>query len=123
MAVIDQNEDQKDVEFACKKMAIVPTTLAAFESLTFPLVQEVVILADFQCKRCQDRVADILSRLNGEADSVEISLMEKKVKITLTRKHPIVAKIWESKLRPIENYKNSANKLTIVKRMFRSSSS
>nr|GEW69497.1 RNA-directed DNA polymerase, eukaryota [Tanacetum cinerariifolium] len=81
-------EDQKDVEFACKKMAIVPTTLAAFESLTFPLVQEVVLLADFQCKRCQDRVADIVSRLNGEADSVEISLMEKKVTITLTRKHP-----------------------------------
>ncbi|GJW21145.1 hypothetical protein Tco_0031767, partial [Tanacetum coccineum] len=69
MAVIDQNEDQKDVEFACKnmnKMAIIPTTLATFESLTFPLVQEVVLLADFRCKRCQDRVADILSRLNGK---------------------------------------------------------
>nr|GEY51620.1 putative heavy metal-associated domain, HMA [Tanacetum cinerariifolium] len=64
MAIIGQNEDQNDVKFACKKMNIVPTTLATFESLTFPLVQEVVLLADFQCERCQDRVADILSRLN-----------------------------------------------------------
>ncbi|PWA95379.1 hypothetical protein CTI12_AA051440 [Artemisia annua] len=123
MAVIDQNEDQKDDEFACEKMAIVPTTLATIESLTFPLVQEVVLLADFQCKRCQDRVADIVSRLNGEADSVEISLMDKKVTITLTRKHPRVAKIRENKFQPISVYKNPANKPSIVKRMFRSSSS
>ncbi|GKE83015.1 hypothetical protein Tco_1553015, partial [Tanacetum coccineum] len=47
-----------------KKLAKVPTTLASIESLTFPLVHEVVLLADYRCTMCQDRVADIVSRLN-----------------------------------------------------------
>nr|GEU59798.1 hypothetical protein [Tanacetum cinerariifolium] len=34
----------------------------------FHRVQEVVLLADFQCKRCQERVADIVSRLKAYVD-------------------------------------------------------
>ncbi|GFQ06963.1 hypothetical protein PHJA_002840400 [Phtheirospermum japonicum] len=41
-------------------------TLAAVESLAVPLVQEVVFLADFGCARCQERVAEILSKMNGK---------------------------------------------------------
>ncbi|KAM0016781.1 hypothetical protein Hdeb2414_s0028g00700461 [Helianthus debilis subsp. tardiflorus] len=65
MVVNDQNEED-DMETEKKnKLAIVPTTLATIESLTFPLVQEVVVSADIRCKNCQDRVAHIVSRLNG----------------------------------------------------------
>ncbi|KAK6157657.1 hypothetical protein DH2020_011905 [Rehmannia glutinosa] len=60
------------------------TTLAAIESLAMPLVQEVVFLADFRCARCQQRVADILSKMNGETQSVMISVLEKKVTLTCT---------------------------------------
>ncbi|XP_024988990.1 uncharacterized protein LOC112523566 [Cynara cardunculus var. scolymus] len=121
MAVVDQKEEVKLRK--SKNMDIVPTTtLATIESLTFPLVQEVVFLADFRCKRCQDRVADIVSRLNGEADSVEISFMEKKVIITLTRRPPRGAKMSENQLQHAAIYKNTTNKSSLVKRMFRSSS-
>ncbi|KAL9998802.1 hypothetical protein Hdeb2414_s0521g00909961 [Helianthus debilis subsp. tardiflorus] len=65
MAAIDHNEEDEEIEFQNNNLAIVPTTLATIESLTFPLVQEVVLLADFRCKSCQDRVADIVSKLNG----------------------------------------------------------
>nr|XP_043626765.1 heavy metal-associated isoprenylated plant protein 45-like isoform X2 [Erigeron canadensis] len=120
MAILDQNEEEKEVEF--DKMAIiVPTTLATIESLTFPLVQEVVLLADFRCKRCQDRVADIVSRLDGEAESMEISLKEKKVTITLSRRHPKVLKMLENELQSVTMYKSPANKCSIVRKMFHSS--
>ncbi|CAH1416881.1 unnamed protein product [Lactuca virosa] len=127
MAVVHQNEEEEEETVFEKKknMAVVPTTLATFESLTFPLVQEVVLLADFQCKRCQDRVADILSRLNGEAESVEFSLTEKKVTVTLNRRHdPRTAKMPENELQNNGIYKNNpSNKFSLVKRMFSSSSS
>ncbi|KAI3763867.1 hypothetical protein L2E82_13865 [Cichorium intybus] len=124
MAIVHQNEEEKEAEFQkTNNMAIVPTTLATIESLTFPLVQEVVLLADFQCKRCQDRVADILSRLNGEAESVEFSLSEKKVTLTLNRRHSRTAKMPEKEIQNNAIYKNPANKLSLVKRMFSSSTS
>ncbi|KAI7751063.1 hypothetical protein M8C21_008372 [Ambrosia artemisiifolia] len=122
MAAINPNEDDEDVEFE-NNLAIVPTTLATIESLTFPLVQEVVVLADFRCKSCQDRVADIVSKLNGEAKSMEISLMEKKVTITLSRRHTKWTKMSENELQPVAIYKNQANKYSLMKRMFCSSSS
>ncbi|KAL1807762.1 hypothetical protein ACET3Z_024752 [Daucus carota] len=65
-------------------------TLASVESLTLPLVQEVVLLADFHCKGCQERVADIMSRMNGVKESVVISVMDKKV--TLTSTYPGIVK-------------------------------
>ncbi|KAK4430197.1 hypothetical protein Salat_1320400 [Sesamum alatum] len=60
------------------------TTLAAVESLAVPLVQEVVFLADFRCARCQKRVAEIMAKMNGETQSVVISVLEKKVTLTCT---------------------------------------
>ncbi|KAI3720009.1 hypothetical protein L6452_20916 [Arctium lappa] len=121
MAVVDQNEEEVKIGKS-NNMAIVPTTLATIESLTFPLVQEVVLLADFRCKNCQDRVADIVSKLNGEADSVEISLMEKRVTITLTRRRPRAVKMSKSKLQQAAIYRNATNKSSLVKRIFCSSS-
>ncbi|KAD4983037.1 hypothetical protein E3N88_19708 [Mikania micrantha] len=67
MAVIDKNDEDEELEFEKDNLAIVPTTLATIESLTIPLVQEVVLLADFRCKSCQDRVAHIVSKLNETA--------------------------------------------------------
>ncbi|KAJ0637991.1 hypothetical protein HanOQP8_Chr17g0680271 [Helianthus annuus] len=64
---MDVNDQNEQVETEKKnKLAIAPTTLATIESLTFPLVQEVVVSADIRCKNCQDRVANIVSRLNGK---------------------------------------------------------
>ncbi|MFS8017817.1 hypothetical protein Hanom_Chr15g01384871 [Helianthus anomalus] len=60
LAAFKEEEPEKS-----KKLVNVPT-LASIESLTFPLVKEVVVLADHRCKMSQDRVADIVSRLNGK---------------------------------------------------------
>ncbi|KAH6805391.1 hypothetical protein C2S51_030222 [Perilla frutescens var. frutescens] len=62
------------------------TTLAAVESLAIPLVQEVVFMADFRCSRCQERVSEIITKMNGETESLVISVLEKKVTLTFT--HP-----------------------------------
>ncbi|KAL3501699.1 hypothetical protein ACH5RR_036148 [Cinchona calisaya] len=66
-----------------------PTTLASIESLAIPLVQEIVFLADFRCAKCQQRVAEIMAKMNGETDSVVVSVLEKKV--TLTYRYPTAA--------------------------------
>ncbi|KAL8268888.1 hypothetical protein R6Q59_002686 [Mikania micrantha] len=123
MAVIDKNDEDEELEFEKDNLAIVPTTLATIESLTIPLVQEVVLLADFRCKSCQDRVAHIVSKLNGEADSMEINLMEKKVTITLSRRHTNRAKMSEYELQPFTIYRNQKNKFSLMKRIFCSTSS
>nr|GEZ13887.1 ubiquitin receptor RAD23d-like [Tanacetum cinerariifolium] len=64
MAAFEHNEEEEPEPEKSKKLAKVPITLASIESLTFPLVHEVVLLADYRCQMCQDRVADIVSRLN-----------------------------------------------------------
>ncbi|KAI8539151.1 hypothetical protein RHMOL_Rhmol09G0159200 [Rhododendron molle] len=58
------------------------SSLASVESLTMPLVHEIVLLADFRCAKCQQRVADIISRMKCEPESVEVSVLEKKVTLT-----------------------------------------
>ncbi|KAJ6324481.1 hypothetical protein OIU76_011728 [Salix suchowensis] len=68
-----------------KNMLYSGTSLASAESLTVPLVQEVVLSADIRCAECQKRVADIMSRMN-ETESVSINVLEKKV--TLTCRYP-----------------------------------
>ncbi|PSR91179.1 NADH-ubiquinone oxidoreductase [Actinidia chinensis var. chinensis] len=65
-----------------KRLLLPRTSLASVESLTMPLIHEVVLLADFQCEECQKRVADIVSRMNGETESVVVSVLEKKVTLT-----------------------------------------
>ncbi|PSR88264.1 Polycystic kidney disease [Actinidia chinensis var. chinensis] len=64
------------------RLLIPRTSLASVESLTMPLIHEVVLLADFQCEECQKRVADIVSRINGETESVVVSVLEKEVTLT-----------------------------------------
>ncbi|XP_071735650.1 uncharacterized protein [Rutidosis leptorrhynchoides] len=124
MAIVDQNEDDEEEHEHenANNMTVVPTTLASFESLTFPLVQEIVLLADFRCKKCQDRVANIVDKLEGEEESVEISLLEKKVTITLTRRHPRAPEMPKNKLQATTLYKNPTNKVSLVRKMFHSSS-
>uniref|UniRef100_A0A5B6YH36 HMA domain-containing protein n=1 Tax=Davidia involucrata TaxID=16924 RepID=A0A5B6YH36_DAVIN len=93
------------------------TSLASIESLTVPLVQEVVLSADFQCAECQKRVADIISRMNGGTDSVVVDVLEKKV--TLTCRYPNIVKVPSQQVATI--YKNPLNKIAIIKWLFRSS--
>lgn len=54
----------------------------------------------------------------GEAESIEISLIEKKVTLTLTRRHPRMVKMLEKELQPFTPYKNNANKFSLVKKLF-----
>uniref|UniRef100_A0A0R0EB57 HMA domain-containing protein n=1 Tax=Glycine max TaxID=3847 RepID=A0A0R0EB57_SOYBN len=48
-----------------KDFPLTRTTLASMESLSLPVVQQVVLSADMQCEKCQKRVADILTKMNG----------------------------------------------------------
>ncbi|PWA97354.1 hypothetical protein CTI12_AA025590 [Artemisia annua] len=76
MAAFEHNEEEEPEPEKSKNLVKVATTLASVECLTFPLVQEVVLLADYQCKMCQDRVADIVSRLNvGPIKDIESGLV------------------------------------------------
>ncbi|CAL1408245.1 unnamed protein product [Linum trigynum] len=63
------------------------SSLASIESLSMPLVQEVVISADIQCVQCQKRVADAISRMSG-TESVTVNLVEKQVTLTCTYPGP-----------------------------------
>ncbi|CAL1392772.1 unnamed protein product [Linum trigynum] len=63
------------------------SSLASIESLSMPLVQEVVISANMQCAQCQKRVADVISRMSG-TESVTVNLVEKQVTLTCTYPGP-----------------------------------
>ncbi|KAH7840642.1 hypothetical protein Vadar_019642 [Vaccinium darrowii] len=95
------------------------TSLASVESLTMPLVQEVVLLADFRCAKCQKRVAEIISRMNGEMESVVVSVLEKKV--TLTCRSFIIPMV-KAPAQPLAAiYKMPLSKVMTMTRLFRSS--
>ncbi|XP_038705374.1 uncharacterized protein LOC120001223 [Tripterygium wilfordii] len=83
-------------------------SLASVESLSMPLVQEVVLSADIRCVQCQNRVAEIMSRMK-ETDSVSVNVLEKKV--TIICRYPAAL------------YKKPVGKAAMVKRIFRSSHS
>ncbi|XP_020213721.1 uncharacterized protein LOC109797955 isoform X1 [Cajanus cajan] len=87
------------------------TTLASLESLSLPTVQEIVISADMQCEKCRKRVADIITKMNAETESVEVNVLEKKV--VLTFRLPTIGKVISQPL----------PKVAIIKRIFRSSQS
>ncbi|KAL6351253.1 hypothetical protein AAG906_031839 [Vitis piasezkii] len=82
------------------------TTLASVESLTMPLIQEVVISADFQCVECQKRIAAIISRMN-EMESVEVNVLEKKVTLTCRPTSQVAA-----------IYRNPFRKVALIKQIF-----
>ncbi|XP_022968296.1 uncharacterized protein LOC111467567 isoform X3 [Cucurbita maxima] len=68
-----------------RKLKIFPhaSSLASIESLSLPLVQEIVFTADIGCAECQKKLANILSKMN-DTESVVVNLLDKKV--ILTRK-------------------------------------
>ncbi|KAI3467109.1 hypothetical protein Pfo_023772 [Paulownia fortunei] len=92
-------------------------TLAAIESLVVPLVQEVVFLADFRCARCQQRVAEMMSKMNGETQSVMISVLEKKVTLTCT--YPNADTLPGRQVASV--HRSSWSKVSLIVRLFRSS--
>ncbi|MCE5166253.1 hypothetical protein HAX54_016445 [Datura stramonium] len=73
---------KKNREDESMRMRNPRVTLASIESLSVPLVQEVVFLADYRCTKCQQRVAQVMSKMNGETKSILISVLEKKVTLT-----------------------------------------
>ncbi|KAF5445159.1 hypothetical protein F2P56_034228 [Juglans regia] len=94
------------------------TSLASVESLSMPLVQEVVLSADIRCAECQRRVADIMSRMN-ETQSVVVNLLEKKVILTYKNASAGKASTHEQAVATI--YRNPLSKVAIIRRIFRSS--
>jgi len=92
------------------------TSLASLESLTMPLVQEVVLSADIRCAECQKRVADIMARMNG-TDSVVVNVLEKKV--TLTSRYAGIGKSSTQQVAAV--YRNPLEKVAMIRRIFRSS--
>ncbi|KAL5759176.1 hypothetical protein ACOSP7_017700 [Xanthoceras sorbifolium] len=97
-----------------KQPLISATSLASVESLSMPLVQEVVLSADISCAECQKRVAQIMSRLN-ETESVLVNVLEKKV--TLTCRYPSVVEVSAQQVAAI--YRNPISKIATIKRLFR----
>ncbi|XP_051145342.1 uncharacterized protein LOC127261161 [Andrographis paniculata] len=103
------------------------TTLAAIESLAIPLVQEVVFLADFKCSRCQQRVAEIMSKMNGETQSVMISVLDKKVTLICTYDNDYDSAAAKNpnpaRRRPLTRvYQNPWTKAVVFLRLLRTSS-
>ncbi|KAK9903810.1 hypothetical protein M0R45_000918 [Rubus argutus] len=95
------------------------TSLASVESLSMPLFQEVVLSADVRCTGCQNRLADMMSKL-GEIESVVVNASEKSV--TLVCRYPSTAAKVPSRLVPAL-HRNPLNKFALIKRILRSSSS
>ncbi|KAF8057232.1 hypothetical protein N665_1262s0008 [Sinapis alba] len=59
------------------------SSLASVASLSMPLIQEIVLSADIRCSDCQEKIADIMSRMI-ETYSILVSVLEKKVTLTCT---------------------------------------
>ncbi|CAI8605127.1 unnamed protein product [Vicia faba] len=88
------------------------SSLASLESLSLPLVQEVVLSADMKCENCQKRVSEIITKMN-ETESIVVNVLEKKVILTFrvsSTRH--VGKVISHKVTP---------KDAIIKRIFRPS--
>ncbi|KAK6921759.1 hypothetical protein RJ641_012266 [Dillenia turbinata] len=98
-----------------KVIGLPRTSLASIESLTLPLVQEVVLAADFRCAECQKRVADMMSKMGG-TESIVVNVLEKTV--TLTCKYPsTIVQIPTKQVAPI--HRNPPSKVAMIRRLFR----
>lgn len=62
---IKRADDHPKQSIGSPDVVIAKTSLASIESLTMPLMQEVVLSADIRCAECQKRVADVMSRMSG----------------------------------------------------------
>ncbi|KAG9136889.1 hypothetical protein Leryth_020615 [Lithospermum erythrorhizon] len=93
------------------------TTLASMESLSMPEVHEVVFLADFRCSKCQERVAEVMSKMNGDMQSVVVSVREKEVTLTCTNSRYNYAS--SNKMSSLYNKRSSSStKLAFIMRLF-----
>ncbi|KAI3433236.1 uncharacterized protein J3R85_007134 [Psidium guajava] len=103
---------------------VTETSLASIESLTMPLMQEVVLSADIRCAECQKRVADVMSRMT-ETESVVVNVLEKKV--TLSCKYPNnrngVKGLRGPRVPVVYRNPLKLNKVAAIRRLFRLSSS
>ncbi|XP_040373496.1 uncharacterized protein LOC112195936 isoform X1 [Rosa chinensis] len=70
-------------------LALPGPSLASVESLSMPVFQEVVLASDIRCTGCQRRLADMISKLGADIESVVVSASEKKV--TLVCRYPSTA--------------------------------
>ncbi|CAN4093550.1 unnamed protein product [Withania somnifera] len=73
---------KKNREDESIRMSNCRVTLASIESLSIPLMQEIVFLSDYRCIKCQQRVAEVMSKMNRKTKSILISVVEKKVTLT-----------------------------------------
>ncbi|KAK9676174.1 hypothetical protein RND81_11G059400 [Saponaria officinalis] len=98
----DYNKYSRKGEKSEESSEVAPLSLAVMESLTLPLVQEVVLSADLSCVQCQKRINDVISRINAETESITVSLCDKKVGITCkyikASKTQINLQPWQSKV-------------------------
>ncbi|KAL9665238.1 hypothetical protein QQ045_020652 [Rhodiola kirilowii] len=77
------------------RLLIQKTSLASLECLAMPLVHQVVLTADFQCPKCQERINDVISRMN-EIESVVLNVLDKTV--TITCKYRLLKDLRKGKL-------------------------
>ncbi|TQD76607.1 hypothetical protein C1H46_037855 [Malus baccata] len=89
------------------------TSLASAESLSMPLLQEVVLSADISCSDCQKRLSEMMSKM-GEIESVVVNASEKRV--TLVCRYPGAAKVPSTRLVAAVN-KNPLKKISLIRRM------
>ncbi|GMJ05693.1 hypothetical protein HRI_004238500 [Hibiscus trionum] len=107
-------KEARRVQFNNPKSFLLPgTSLASVESLSMPLVHEVVISADIGCADCQKKIADIISRMN-DTDSVLVNVLENKVTLTCTYPNSASAQF------PVI-YRKPVSTMAIIKKFFRSS--
>ncbi|KAM7483011.1 hypothetical protein LguiB_007594 [Lonicera macranthoides] len=67
-----------------KRLLLPPTSDNSVKCLHMPLVNEVDLAADLQCAKCQMRIADVISKMDG-MESMVVHVLEKKVTLTLSR--------------------------------------
>ncbi|WZY76394.1 hypothetical protein YC2023_022778 [Brassica napus] len=84
MASVSKIVEQEVVASPRSKLSITrERSLASVASLSMPLIQEIVLSADIKCSDCQEKIADIMSRMI-ETYSILVSVLEKKVTLTCT---------------------------------------
>ncbi|KAE9605683.1 hypothetical protein Lal_00025024 [Lupinus albus] len=106
----DAKKEVQEVSIKISKaFPLSATSLASMESLSLPMVQEVVLSADMQCEKCLKRINDIIAKMN-ETESVVFNVLEKKV--TLTFRLLTVDKVVTQQITPIN--KNLLPKVAII---------
>ncbi|XP_004297123.1 PREDICTED: uncharacterized protein LOC101299466 isoform X1 [Fragaria vesca subsp. vesca] len=95
------------------------SSLAAVESLSMPLFQEVVLSSDIRCSGCQSRLADMMSKMGADIESVVVSASEKKVTIICRYPSTAAAKVPDRLVPAV--HRSPLKKFALIKRILRSS--